>query len=81
MSAAIASKETIETQIASLLPAQKASAEAALHEAQVELDKTMVVAGIAGRWQQFTLRPGDVVNPLMRPAGILIPDRSRAGAA
>ncbi|MGH2604911.1 MAG: HlyD family secretion protein, partial [Dehalococcoidia bacterium] len=26
-----------------------------------------------GRLEQFTLRPGDIVNPLMRPAGILIP--------
>ena len=26
-----------------------------------------------GRVEQFILRPGDVVNPLMRPAGLLIP--------
>ena len=53
VSAAIASKATIEEQIASLLPAQKASAEAALQEAQVALDKTMVRAGIAGTVAQF----------------------------
>jgi DNA-binding NarL/FixJ family response regulator len=23
--------------------------------------------------EQFTLRPGDIVNPLMRPAGVMIP--------
>jgi multidrug resistance efflux pump len=70
---AIASKKSIQTQIASLLPAQKASAEAARAEVQVELDKTVVHAMIDGMIEQFTLRKGDIVNPLMRPAGILIP--------
>ena len=27
-----------------------------------------------GRVEQFLLRPGDIVNPMMRPAGILIPE-------
>src|SRR4029077_4059984 len=40
---------------------------------QVELDKTVVYAGVAGRVEQFNLRVGDVVNPLIRPAGILVP--------
>jgi multidrug resistance efflux pump len=70
---AIASKKSIQTQIASLLPAQKASAEAARAEVQVELDKTVVHAMIDGMIEQFTLKKGDIVNPLMRPAGILIP--------
>jgi multidrug resistance efflux pump len=70
---AIASKKSIQTQIASLLPAQKASAEAARAEMQVELDKTVVHAMIDGMIEQFTLKKGDIVNPLMRPAGILIP--------
>jgi multidrug resistance efflux pump len=69
----IANKKSIQTQIASLLPAQKASAEAARAEAQVDLDKTVVHALIDGMIEQFTLRKGDIVNPLMRPAGILIP--------
>ena len=30
-------------------------------------------AGVDGQVEQFTLRVGDVVNPFMRPAGILIP--------
>jgi multidrug resistance efflux pump len=68
-----ANRRSIETQISSVLPAQKASAEAAMDEAQVALDKTLVRAGVNGRLEQFTLRPGDLVNPLMRPAGILIP--------
>lgn len=71
--AALSNKLTLETKISSLLPAQKASTEAALAQAQVALDKTLVRAGVAGTLQQFTLRPGDVVNPLLRPAGILVP--------
>ena len=73
VSSAIANKQTLETRLTTLLPAQRASAEAALAEAQAELDKTLVVAGVAGTVTQFALRPGDVVNPMLRPAGILIP--------
>ena len=76
VSVAIANKKSIETQISSFLPAQKASAEAAKAEAQVELDKTVVHAHIDGMIEQFTLRKGDIVNPLMRPAGILIPSEA-----
>lgn len=70
--AAKANKQTLETQISTLLPAQKESAQAALAQEQVELDKRLVRAGIAGTLQQFTLRPGDVVTNF-RPAGILVP--------
>ena len=72
--AAAAAKESTVTNVTTLLPAEKASAEAALAQAQVELDKTVIRAGVSGRVEQFTLRVGDVVNPLMRPAGVLIPD-------
>ena len=71
--AAAAAKQSAEIQVSTLLPASKASAEAELAQAQVELDKTVIRAGVDGRVEQFALRPGDVVNPLMRPAGILIP--------
>jgi multidrug resistance efflux pump len=43
------------------------------------LDKTTVRAGVDGRVEQFSLRPGDVVNPVMRSAGILIPDGAGRG--
>jgi len=76
LSGTIANKQTIETQISSVLPAQNASAEAQLAEAQVELDKTTVRAGIDGTLEQFILRKGDIVNPLMRPAGVLIPSEA-----
>jgi multidrug resistance efflux pump len=76
LDAAFASKSSTEEEINTLLPAQKASAQAALEEALVELAKTTVYADVTGRLEQFTLRPGDIVNPLMRPAGILIPSEA-----
>jgi multidrug resistance efflux pump len=74
ITSATAEKALAESRIATLLPAEKASAEAALAQAQVELEKTVIRAGVSGRVEQFLLRVGDVVNPLMRPAGVLIPD-------
>lgn len=76
VSAAVAAKETAQARIASLLPAEKASAEAALAQAQADLDKTVIRAGVDGRVEQFILRVGDVVNPFMRPAGVLIPQEA-----
>lgn len=81
LDAATASKQSATIRITALLPAEKASAQAALDEAQVDLDKTVVRAGVDGRVEQFTLRPGDVVNPMMRSAGILIPEGQRILAA
>jgi multidrug resistance efflux pump len=72
--AAVAAREQAETKISTLLPAEKASAEAELAQAEVELAKTIVRAGVSGRVEQFTLRVGDIVNPFMRPAGVLIPE-------
>jgi len=74
LDAANAAKQSSVLRISTLLPAEKASAQAALEQAQVDYDKTFVRAGVAGRVEQFLLRVGDVVNPLMRPAGILIPE-------
>lgn len=79
INAVVAGKEQAETRLATLLPAEKASAEAQLAEAEVELAKTVVRAGVSGHVEQFTLRVGDVVNPLMRPAGILIPEGAGRG--
>jgi len=69
-----ASKQSATIRVTALLPAEKASAEAVLGEAQANLDKTTIRAGVDGRVEQFSLRVGDVVNPVMRSAGILIPD-------
>jgi multidrug resistance efflux pump len=72
--AAAAAAQSAVLRVSTLLPAEKASAEAALAQAQVDLDKTFVRAGVDGRVEQFLVRAGDVVNQLMRPAGVLIPD-------
>jgi multidrug resistance efflux pump len=74
ITSAEAAKQSVEERISTLLPAQKATAEATLAEAQVELEKTVIRAGVSGRVEQFALRVGDIVNPVMRPAGVLIPD-------
>jgi multidrug resistance efflux pump len=74
VAAATAAKQGAEVRLSSVLPAEKASAEAELSQAEVELQKTVVRAGVSGRVEQFLLRVGDVVNPLMRPAGVLIPE-------
>jgi multidrug resistance efflux pump len=73
LASAQATKSAAEIKVGTLLPAQKLSAEAALQQAQVELSKTTVYAGVSGTLEQFVLQVGDIVNPMMRPAGILIP--------
>ena len=75
MKAAQASQKEVEARLNAQLPAQRASAEAALHQAEVELSLTVVYAGTDGTIQQFALRKGDYINPILRPAGILVPDR------
>jgi multidrug resistance efflux pump len=79
LAAALASREAIVSEMESQLPAEKASAEATLREAEVDLKKTLVVAGTDGVIQQFALRPGDIVNPMVRPAGVLVPERRVTG--
>jgi multidrug resistance efflux pump len=79
LKAAIANQGAVRAKIETLIPAQKKSAEAALAQAQVNLDKTIIYAATAGRLHQFQLRPGDFVSPVLRPAGILVPDQSGVG--
>ncbi|UGY17660.1 biotin/lipoyl-binding protein [Bradyrhizobium septentrionale] len=74
--AASAVKQSATLRVTTLLPAEKASAEAAQAQAQVDLDKTFIRAGVDGRVEQFLVRPGDLVAQIMRPAGILIPDEA-----
>ncbi len=76
VAAAVAAKTTTQARISTLLPAEKASAQAALAQAQTDLDKTIVRAGVTGRVEQFTLRVGDIVSPIMRPGGVLIPEEA-----
>ncbi len=62
-----------QTQISDVLPAQRQSAQRQLEQAQVALDKTVIYAGVDGQVSQFYLQRGDYVNPILRPAGVLIP--------
>ena len=73
---AAAAKQSAETRITSVIPAQKASAEAELAAAKVELDKMTIYAGVDGRVDQFVLRVGNIVQPapVTRAAGLLIPE-------
>lgn len=77
--AAVSTKQGVETRISTVLPAQKASAEAQLAQAEAELARTVIRAGFTGRIEQFGLRVGDIVNPFMRPAGVLIPAEAGRG--
>ena len=49
VAAAEAAKQAVEIRLSTLLPAEKASAEAKLKQAQIEVDKTFVYAGVSGR--------------------------------
>ena len=71
--AAQANITAAQTQISDVLPAQRQSAQRQLEQAQVALDKTVIYAGVDGQVAQFFLQRGDYVNPILRPAGILIP--------
>jgi len=77
--AAEAARDAVQAQLEIELPAQIVTARTELRQAQVALDRTTVVAGTGGIVQQFALRPGDIVNPLLRPAGILVPDTRVTG--
>jgi multidrug resistance efflux pump len=79
LEAARSQKQSLEAQITVLLPAQRAAAEASVAEAQVMLDHRTVVASVDGRLTQFTLRPGDILNPNFRTAGVLIPKNAGQG--
>lgn len=76
LDAAKANQKAVEQNMAVLIPAQQASALAALEQAEAELAKTLVVAGVSGRVEQFNLQVGDYVSPVLRPAGILVPTES-----
>jgi multidrug resistance efflux pump len=77
--AAIAQKDVVQARIKTQLPAARASAQAALAEAEAALAKMFVYAGVTGTLEQFLLKPGDIVNPMLRPAGILVPHDSGRG--
>jgi multidrug resistance efflux pump len=77
--AARAQLDIVRSRIDTVLPAQRASAVAALAQAETEIEKATVYAGTDGTVTQFKLKPGDIVNPILRPAGILVPSESGIG--
>jgi multidrug resistance efflux pump len=74
-----AARYAVQSRIDAVLPAQRASAMAVLFQARTEIEKATVFAGTDGTVQQFKLKPGDIVNPILRPAGILVPATSGRG--
>jgi multidrug resistance efflux pump len=79
LDAAEAAREAVEARLRVYIPAREATAQAQLEEARVELEKTVIRAGVSGELEQFVLRPGDFVNPILRPAGVLVADTARQG--
>lgn len=77
LDAAQAELRAVKARLDILLPAQRASAQAQREEAEATLAKTVIHAEIDGTLEQFALKPGDIANPVLRPAGILIPDLSK----
>ena len=71
--AAEANVQAVQDKIDVQLPAQRASAVAQLAEAETAIAKTTVYASVDGHMEQFGLFPGDIVNPFVRPAGVLVP--------
>ena len=71
--------EAVNTKLTTSLPAKLETANAQLDEAMAVLSKMTVNAGVDGVVQQFALQVGDIVNPLMRPAGILVPPEVSQG--
>jgi multidrug resistance efflux pump len=62
VAAAQSAKQGVEERINTLLPAEKATAEAVRAQAQVDLDKTVIRAGVSGRVEQFGLRVGMIAE-------------------
>ncbi|MEP1934728.1 MAG: biotin/lipoyl-binding protein [Roseibium sp.] len=74
-----AQRDSIASRMTFLLPTQKSSAQAQLAQAETEIAKATVLAGTNGTVRQFKLKPGDLVNPILRPAGILVPEGTGRG--
>ena len=76
LAAAEATRDAAQQRLDTLLPAQKATAEAALRQSEIEIEKATIRAGVSGRVEQFILRSGDMVSSVLRSAGVLIPDEA-----
>lgn len=82
LSQAQAERDTATLQAEDLAPAELATAQASLEQAQVALSKTRVTAPVSGRIEQLTLNVGDRAAQIaMNPAMVIVPDRSAADPA
>lgn len=79
LTAALARRDEVLAKLNTVLPAEIEAAFDTLKEAQVELGKTTIYAETSGQLTQLTLKPGDIVNPMLRPAGLLVPNRDLSG--
>ncbi len=79
LDAAQAKRDVVQARISTLMPAERKRAEAELAQAETEIKQATVFAGTDGTLKQFVLKPGDIVNPILRPAGILVPTSSGRG--
>lgn len=79
LDAATSGRASVEAKINVVLPSQTATAAATLERVTAQLVKKKVYAGVSGPVQQFTLRAGDIVSPVLRAAGILVPSDAGRG--
>lgn len=75
LDSAMAHRAEVLANLNTLLPSRQETAEDELQQASIELEKTVIYAEVPGRITQFILQPGDIVNPMLRPAGLLIPEK------
>lgn len=73
-------RNQMKARLENILPAKEKRAESVLEQALVELEKTIIYAKVSGQIVQLMLQPGDIVNPLLRPAGLLVPDSEASQA-
>lgn len=71
----LAHRAEVQANLNILLPSRQETAVDELKQAATELEKTVVYADIPGRITQLILQPGDIVNPMFRPAGLLVPEK------
>jgi multidrug resistance efflux pump len=77
--AAVAERELAEVTLNATLPATRNRVTAELVEAEARLAKKTVFAGFSGTLEQFLVEPGDITSPILRPAGIIVPESSGRG--
>jgi multidrug resistance efflux pump len=78
LSVSLANQAAAQGVIENILPAKKVSAIEVLDKAIIDEQKRTVYAHVDGELQQFSLQPGDFVNPMIRSAGMIVPSSGEA---